>query len=306
MQRGFVFIVLPLLFLTLSGLIFNNLSNGNAYQNNPLQTTCNGFSCPMYPNNNPCQTQSNCQLSSSSSISFLNAQSPFTFLIQGNILGFIGSLTSTNNNSPNGYFALDYCKSYQGSGSSITAFYCLGESGYGCTLFPPFNATSTTGNNSAWSIIGYQFRANNCNFEQTPIVQANGVIYGYYTVLNATFDTLNVIQQTNSPSATFINTFSVLGVIIGIILFLLAMGIGFNAQALATGLGITVDSQGTRLAQILAIGLISFSFLFSEFGSWIITSGFNLGIDIMIPVILAGSFFFGIYDMVGTTSGTTE
>lgn len=93
----------------------------------------------------------------------------------------------------------------------------------------------------------------------------------------------------------------VMGFIFGFVLLIIGLGLNFdlNGTFLGTGggFGAGVNQQGTRLAQILGIGLLVWSPLYSEFSAWF-TSGFlpngidgSLGI---VGLVLDGMFFFGI------------
>jgi hypothetical protein len=101
-------------------------------------------------------------------------------------------------------------------------------------------------------------------------------------------------QSTSCP--TFVPNSAgaiVFGFLAGVILLVVGLGvqIGFGG-----GVSAGSNEQGTRLAQALGIGLIIWSFLYSQFSTWF-TSGFlpyaldgALGI---VSVIVSGMFFVG-------------
>lgn len=94
MQRGFFFVILPIIFMVFIGMMYNNLTAGGSFQNNPVASSCTEYQCPAYSNNNPCATSSNCQLTSNSAITVLSPSSPITYLLSGNLGGFIGSFSN--------------------------------------------------------------------------------------------------------------------------------------------------------------------------------------------------------------------
>ena len=297
-------IFFPLILLIFVGLV------ANAFQSSAIQTvpvlptpTCSGVIEPgeCYPTNvNGCDTAvSNCNFTSATQFSFLNENSPFTQLVSGNILGFIGSIfISTNAQGSNQLTELNDCKALQGTGQSITSFNCVGgASGNGCIIFPDannfINATSNTGNTSDWSVIGWAYNPNNCNFAAVPTHYVTVTVYGYYVVLNATYYTLK-FTYSPSLSVSVPNAFGVLGAIIGILLLFMGLGLSIAIQAVATGVSLGIDAQGARLAQAMGIGLFVWSFVYSEFGqSWLPNLPFNLGTIGFI--ILSVMFFLGLY-----------
>jgi hypothetical protein len=83
-----------------------------------------------------------------------------------------------------------------------------------------------------------------------------------------------------------------LAIIVGLILFLVGLGINLQAGGSIFGSGTTlgagVNPQGTRLAQTLGMALMAYVPLYSEFSSWF-TSGFlPNGLDGTIGVIGLG------------------
>ena len=297
------------------GIFYNNTS---ADFGTSTSLTCNpGTQLCYFSNYNGC----NPTICTMGNPSFFAQNSPFTYLLQGNILGFASSFASGTQNNPNGFTQFTFCSptgpssGLPTSSNAIVSFSCQGSSGVGCLIFPIYNMTSSQGNNSQWTVNGLAYQQNNCNFAQVPVQIAQAVIYGYYVRLNATYDTLTVQSNGNSASVSnsinIPNMFTFVGFLIGIILFIMGLGltISANAQALATGVGgsVGVDDQGARLAQIIGIGLIVWTFFSSLFGAWLGLNGFispiGLGLSLIIYIILSAMFFFGTYWQISSWTG---
>lgn len=85
-----------------------------------------------------------------------------------------------------------------------------------------------------------------------------------------------------------------LGFFVGVIFLILGLGIGLNVGVFTNSLGFTPDSQGTKLMQVLGIGLTTWTFVYSEFGlTWI--PNLPLGIDAIVTISLSFTFFLGLY-----------
>lgn len=295
----------PLIMLIFVGVIANNFA-ASGIQTTPVFS---GYPCILgqagcslvaSANANGCAADiQNCNSSSISAISFLNADSPFTQLIQGNIIGFFGSIFSSNNQQGGGnsLVQLNHCTPITGNGSTITLFDCVSSSGYGCYLFAnPFtnsiNASSNAGNSSNWDISGYAYDPNNCNIIKTPIQRANALQYGYYTQNNATDYTLH-FQTFSTTTISLPNTFSVIGFIFGIVLLFGGLGLTVALSALASGVTLGINEQGTKMMEVMGIALIVWAFVFSEFGSWL--SVFTLGLGTIIYILFTAMYFVGIY-----------
>lgn len=87
--------------------------------------------------------------------------------------------------------------------------------------------------------------------------------------------------------------------IIGIALFLIGLGLQISAGGTifgtGTSLGVGANAQGTRLAQVVGLGLIVWIPLYSEFGTWIVPANFPYGISIIVTFLITGMFFFGVF-----------
>lgn len=295
----------PLILLIFVGVIANNFA-ASGIQTTPVfsgypcilgQTGC---SLVASANANGCAADiQNCNSSAITGISFLNANSPFTYLIQGNIIGFFGSLFSSDNQQGGGnsLTQLNNCTPLLGSGQTITAFSCRSGSGYGCFIFPDstttfYNATSNAGNSSNWSIQGDAYNPDNCNFVKTPAQRAFALQYGYYVMNNATDYTLH-FQTFSNVTINLPNTFSVIGFIFGIGLLFGGLGLTIALSVLASGTTIGFNAQGTKMMQVMGIALVIWSFVFSEFGSWL--SVFTLGLGTIIYILFTAMYFVGIY-----------
>jgi hypothetical protein len=80
-----------------------------------------------------------------------------------------------------------------------------------------------------------------------------------------------------------------LTIIVGLILFLVGLGINLTAGGTVfgsgTNLGAGVNAQGTRLAQTLGISLMAYTPLYSEFSSWFTSGYLPNGLDGTIGVV---------------------
>lgn len=97
----------------------------------------------------------------------------------------------------------------------------------------------------------------------------------------------------------------------GIILFLIGLGIQFNwgGTLLGTGtqFGTGTNPQGTKLAQVMGLGLVVWTFLFSQFSTWFTSGLLPLGLDGtfgIVSIFITGAFFFALFG-VSQGSGTT-
>jgi hypothetical protein len=86
--------------------------------------------------------------------------------------------------------------------------------------------------------------------------------------------------------------------VIGIVLFIIGLGISFQASgeifASGASVGAGVNSQGTRLAQVLGLGLIVWVPLYSEFSAWITPGNLPNGANLWVNFLIIGMFFFGL------------
>jgi hypothetical protein len=318
-QRGIGMMVFSLAVLVIIGVMYNNFTSSGAFTNPNPSGNCNGASpsinCAQFPTVLPCNIPANCKLQTPN---FLNQQSPFTYLIQGNLIGFVSSFSAVNFTSTNGYLQFSLCKANQGSGNHITSFACYGSiSGWGCFMFGngfgqggPLNLSSTTGNNSIYTITGYMWQTYpsiNCNFEGVPLVRGYASAFANYTVFNATYYTVKSYNSANfvvggNPGAQS-NLAMFIGFAIGIILLILSLGIGFTIPVPTSQASIVSNPQGTRMVQVIGFGLVSWIPLFSEFSAWINPNVLGLGLDVVVLFGLTGLFFVGAWDQFSTGGG---
>ncbi len=160
-------ILIPMIMLIGVGVFVNNLTS-DGWSTTPDSSTCTSLNCPAYLPPGCNAAISNCNITAKTTFSFMNPNSPFTLLLQGNIIGFFSNVF-TSGETPNqiysGYtICIPQIKGVYANetGSDISRFQCLGytASGVGTHPFPqvgiPMNATSNNGNNSIWTIQGCQ------------------------------------------------------------------------------------------------------------------------------------------------------
>ena len=317
-------IFFPLLFLVFIGVIMNNA------QANNLQTTptITGYPCIIGVGNcsliahpiNPtgCQASlDNCNISKVNSISFLNANSPFTLLLEGNLVGFFNCLTGCPTIVPTtNLIFLSACTNFigtSGDNNFITSLYCGGASFNSNSNIPvaPYNATSGIGNNSNWFIQGItppniaiygEYKPNGTQFQNkycdavglcyyTPLFTCPTTHAAPYNQTNIQYCLVYVLLSSSAPN--FNNTFSVFSFVGGIFLLLVGLGLTIAAQFLSSGATIGVNSQATKFAQVFGFALLAWGFIYSEFGSWLSALPINLGNIAFI--ILTIIFFMGMY-----------
>jgi hypothetical protein len=83
------------------------------------------------------------------------------------------------------------------------------------------------------------------------------------------------------------------GLIGGIVFLILGLGLQFQIGIFTNTFGMGSNDQGTKMMQALGIGLISWSFLLSEFGGWLFSLPFNLGTIGFLTLTMM--FFMGLY-----------
>ncbi|MDE1824340.1 MAG: hypothetical protein KGH74_03505 [Candidatus Micrarchaeota archaeon] len=115
----------------------------------------------------------------------------------------------------------------------------------------------------------------------------------------------NVKTQSVSSGANFGILTPIIVFIIGLALLFLGLGIGLTGGGSILGTGTTVgissNRQGTKMAQILGMGLIVWAPLYSEFSTWFTTGLLPYGLDGSLGVVgigLTGLFFFGIFWLI--------
>lgn len=320
---------LPLFILVIPGVISNNLASAQL-QTTPTFATNASSPYPIgivYPTTKSgCDASAqNCNFSTVSSFSFLNPNSPFTYLIQGNIIGFFNCLIACQTSSPASSLRfLTGCTNFAGlSGDNnfITSFYCAGSTwnNNGPTEFaPPYNATSSIGNNSNWlinplpsrfntlpnALIYATYIKNGTTFQETycdaikicystPLFTCPSVLDAPFNNYNVQYCLVQLIVNGGNGNTTFNNAFSFFGFIVSLILIFLGFGLTFAATILGSGTTIGINSQATKMCQVFGIGLLSWSLLYSEFGSWL--NDLTIGLGTIIFTMLTMMFFVGLY-----------
>jgi hypothetical protein len=108
---------------------------------------------------------------------------------------------------------------------------------------------------------------------------------------------INMETWFNSPhagSAFNLGLFTpFLTILIGVILFLIGLGVGLQVPVPTSQLGFSINQQGTRLAQFLGITLIAWTPLYSEFSTWFTSGVLPYGLDGGIVSIASGSGIIG-------------
>lgn len=312
--------MIPLFLLIGIGVISNNMqANGLSTTND--NSNCTSLNCPAYLPTACFNSVSNCNFTTSTRFSFLDPNSPFTYLFSGDIAGFLGSFTNQNGQS-NSLNALSLCSTPQ-TGKIITFLHCTSSSwgikGPPYQQYPivscnfntgsglGFNATASSepvttvsgqANFTTWTVSGCA----PANLQNTNPLNQTGflIIQADYAGTNGSITLTKYnpgLTDIVGSSGTGLNVFTFLGFVIGIILFIMSFGIGFGGGASVLGSGpsfqFSSNAQGTKLAQTLGIGLLIFTPIYSEFSSWIFTLGFGIGT--IVSTIIFVMFFFGLY-----------
>lgn len=96
------------------------------------------------------------------------------------------------------------------------------------------------------------------------------------------------------------------GFLAGLVLFVGGLGLQFGFGG---GVSLGINPQGTKLMQVMGLGLILWTFLFSEFALWF-TSGFlPYGMDGLfgvVSIVISGLIFGGFYLLAQTGGSTTS
>ena len=308
-------IVFPLFILIIIGIISNNMIASNVQTTPTFQISSYSSGAVTPIGNNGCDSsKQNCNFTAVSAFTFLNPNSPFTYLLYGDLSGFI-SLFSNGNPQSNSLNALSLCSDYQ-AGISLTFLHCTSSSwaiagppiqpyplvscNFPTALGTGFNASASSApittnsgqaNVTLWTITGCA-PANRIN--STPLNQSASLLIqadynGANNSITLTKYKAGIVDIANNGGAiSFISFF------LGVILILLSFGFGFLVEAFGgNGIELFANDQGTRLAQSLGIGLTVWSFVYSEFSSWLTTFSFSLGT--IIFTMLTACFFMGLY-----------
>src|SRR5947209_2461150 len=122
-----------------------------------------------------------------------------------------------------------------------------------------------------------------------------GTIFGFLV----TGDFVGFVKAFFNPSAQ--TAISVLSLVAGLVLLVIGLGIGFGAQALASGATFQVNDQGTKLAQSFGINLVIWGVIFGLFGGWIGTLGF--GFSLLVSVLFTTTFVYGAWQQARSQWG---
>ena len=189
---------------------------------------------------------------------------------------------------------------------SVALFYNNAYADF-CFIYPGVGAhVDVCQNTSAW-VNGFPTIwagcVNTCNI--TPLSFLGSSVFSNFIQAATTGDYIGLISGLFAPSAQTVITG--LTLIFGTLLLLVGLGIGFSANVLASGLGITVNEAGTRAAQSFGITLIMWSIFFGGFGGWFTAfgTGLNWGgvLSTSLIVFLATMVFYGAYVQGRTISG---
>lgn len=171
--------------------------------------------------------------------------------------------SSTNFNSQMGFYGI-----YVKNGTTLTGT-------AGCTIY---FSVSACRNLMPW--LFYQFPTFKC--------PSTASVYNININKTTYYCLLPTVNQ-NTSTTSLPNSFSALSFLFGVVLFFAGLGISLTAATI----GFTIDGQGTKLAQVFGLGILVWSFVFGEFGSWLTALPFNLG-DIGF-VTFTIMFFMGLY-----------
>jgi hypothetical protein len=304
-------IFFPLFILIIMGVFANNFASSS------LQIVPSSFACSdsevgvCRPTSAVgCDSSpSACTISSSTSFSFLNPASPFTALVQGNIVGFF-TLVLNNGEQNNAYttaYTLCIPMDRSGnlineSGAGIQNLQCYGavsNNGAGNVfnplIIPVINASSPSGNASVWTLEGCP---NSNHFPPCGInyVGANAT---WQTITENAFYLKNGTQLTSGQCTVLGVTYSVCGTFWktffsgGTVTFICP-----STSALhAFGTGKTIYISATTYYCLLPYDVSSSANLGASFGFWGFLGGLFLviiGMGLTFGAEVVGSgFSFG-------------
>lgn len=306
----------------------NNSLQASGFSTTVATSNCTSINCPAYQPTGCGASSTNCQFTNKTSFTLLNPNSPFTQLFGGDLAGFVQSMSVASGNSGNngaksaGLNALSVCETPT-AGINILFLHCTSSSwaipgppiqqypivscnnlnGRG-TLGTGFNASATAApystpsisNLTEWIITGC-IPAGNSNTNPTNNT-ATITMLGDYAGVNGSM----TLTQYNAGVADMFGTSSspgmhwatFLGFVIGIILFVMSFGVGFNAGAISETIGFSSNSQGTKFAQAVGLGLMVWSPIYSEFSGWFSNTMLGWGVGTIIGTILTALYFMGV------------
>ncbi len=338
-MKAMVLLIIPILILIGVGSIYNNL-NSNGFATTADSSTCTSLNCPAYTGTGCTANITNCQLTTGTSFSFLNPNSPFTQLFSLNLVGFVNTMFESGTQfgptlsqnvtfAGNGSSALagtwlvcpapqygtsgasatfnrvHYASNYQTN--SVLQFQCSNPTYGFSTTGDPFlapiyftclywNGTITNSVNNPKNFFTY------CNIvgSNSSTVSAVGYAANCWIFGNAT-DITNTIcgawsaAQSTTTALSISNIFNFFAFVGGIILLYLALGVSGTFEILGTGVSFGDNSQGSKLAGSIGFGLILWSPIYSEFGSWLTSTTLGFGVAAIVTILLEFIFFAGIY-----------
>lgn len=332
-DNAMLLVFFPLFFMIFFGVIINDLGSSGINTSNTIQYQYT-YPCVLGVGNcsliayikgssNPCANNM-CNITQISGFQFLNQYSPFTFLIEGNIIGFISSFSSganTNSSGSTNILQLSICvplsnNNINSTGQQITEFHCATSSQidsripifslkgcvinnvsnrYGCT-----DVTSSAGNNSIWQVYYTQVGGNRQNYTVSQTFYGGYDQYphsiGQSGCPNSKINSSQVwciISEPNYSANSLSNTFGFLAFLLGIILLIMSLGIYISGSVFASGFSFGLNAQGTKIAQVLGIGLTLWAFVSSEWSVWLFSIPLSLGV--LIYSIFTILFFAGLY-----------
>lgn len=126
-MRAMALIMIPLMILVGVGTLYNNL-NANGFATTADSSTCTSLNCPAYTATGCVQAIANCTLSATTNFSFLNPNSPFTYLMSFDVVGFVSSFANNPSNQPSSNIGdTTLCITYANNGDKkdgIMGFLC--------------------------------------------------------------------------------------------------------------------------------------------------------------------------------------
>lgn len=328
---GISLMIFSIFITVVIGIGVNNLNGTGLSNPTTTVTTCSSIYCPQYPQySTVCNTPSNCQFNGT--ISLFNRNSPFTYMFTLDLLGFVNSFfTSASNNATsvvqsqigapsnnvtfnclfttgghtdflcptnrNGVWTEHYGTAY--IASNAIQFQVNGSIYPTVTGFTkPLYFTCLYWNNVIGSFGISTPTRTSCNVidsgsgSNQALFTANCWTFGNATDITS-FICNAWAQSSNTPNFASVGAFFLF--IGSIILLIMSLGIGGSLNIIASGFSWIPNGQGTKFAQVLGMGLLVQTILWSEFGSWVSANNFGYGLNILVLFMLQGCFWFGAW-----------
>jgi hypothetical protein len=334
--QGIVLMVTTLGILVLPGIVINNLQNNGLINTSQAMTctTSGGGTCVLSAPVGCSVSTTNCQLQGSS-ISFLNACSPFTNILTQNFAGFVNSFfTNCNQGTTQTINQNNLVEST--INTTVTFSSCTRNTGGSLAYVYAWNCSTANPSLSSitlpvlFSCPSWNFVFGNLtkNISPTPSVcifyftasntiqfQASCSLYGppangfnLGSLSYAICVSLTSFKQAPAGVGGNLNS-SVLGFFVSLIGAALILLLAFGATVGIATFTAGSNPQGTKLAQTFGIALLLWGPLNSEFSPWF-TSGFlPYGLDGVIGIIsiaLTAAFFVGAYAVSQTGTATSQ